>query len=154
MNTKCINCQSERLAHVTAKCSDMCSISLGSVEQSDYVPDDMGIGGGDYIEIVLCLDCGQLQGKFPLPPTGMEEDIPDAELLEFFDECFRTGEKFSEINRNRRDRIISSSREVCARLGAFVSKIFRFYSCNTTITIPGPDKLVEMYRKDSYELDE
>jgi hypothetical protein len=31
-----------------------------------------GIGGDDYVEIHYCLDCGQLQGNFPLPPIAME----------------------------------------------------------------------------------
>jgi hypothetical protein len=32
----------------------------------------MGIGGGDYVAFSYCLDCGQIQGDFPLPETGME----------------------------------------------------------------------------------
>jgi hypothetical protein len=31
-----------------------------------YVPSKMGIGGGDYMEFSYCLDCGQIQGKFPV----------------------------------------------------------------------------------------
>jgi hypothetical protein len=37
------------------------------------VPRDLGIGGGDDVQLTYCLDCGQIQGKFPLPPTQMEE---------------------------------------------------------------------------------
>jgi len=41
--------------------------------QSDgYVPDDMGIGGGDYIRLHICLECGQVQGKFPLGESVAE----------------------------------------------------------------------------------
>lgn len=38
-----------------------------------YVPDDIGIGEyGDYMRFTYCLDCGQIQGKFPLPPAECE----------------------------------------------------------------------------------
>jgi len=76
---KCQRCSSVRVANIGGKCSDMCGYSVGDGEALDgYVPGDMGIGGGDYIEFDFCLDCGQLQGQFPLPPTsaetGEEED--------------------------------------------------------------------------------
>jgi len=70
----CKNCESERIASVSGKCSDMCSITLGESERNDYVPKDMGIGGGDYLEFSYCLDCGQIQGEFPLDPSEMESD--------------------------------------------------------------------------------
>jgi len=44
-------CGSERIAHVSAKCSDMCSINIGTKELSDYVPRDMGIGGGEKTDL-------------------------------------------------------------------------------------------------------
>lgn len=68
-------CGSERIAQVSAKCSDMCHIDMenSEVESDDYVPKDFGIGGGDYIRIKYCLDCGQIQGDFPLPETELEE---------------------------------------------------------------------------------
>ena len=68
----CKNCKSKRTANITAKCSDMCFVSIGSKEKDGYVPGDMNIGGGDYVEIELCLDCGMVQGKFPLKPTALE----------------------------------------------------------------------------------
>jgi hypothetical protein len=41
---------------------------MGDKEHDGYVPTDCGIGDkgfGDYVEIKVCLDCGQLQGKWP-----------------------------------------------------------------------------------------
>jgi hypothetical protein len=32
----------------------------------------MGIGGGDYVEFDYCLNCGQIQGQFPLNKTKVE----------------------------------------------------------------------------------
>jgi len=65
-------CESERIVHVSAKCSDRCDVSIGTKELSDYVPRDMGIGHGDYVEFSYCLDCGQIQGEFPLEKTDLE----------------------------------------------------------------------------------
>ena len=69
---KCKNCKSERIASVSAHCSDLCNVSIGQNEKSDYVPRDMGIGGGDDVHFRYCLDCGQMQGKFPIPPCALE----------------------------------------------------------------------------------
>jgi hypothetical protein len=74
----CQRCGSHRVADAGGKCSDMSHFSLGDIDHNGYMPDEVGLGGGDYIEITYCLDCGQLQGKFPLAlsliETGEEED--------------------------------------------------------------------------------
>lgn len=75
----CQRCLSNRLNDVGGKVSDLfhaaiCDFENDTVLEHDgYVPDDMGIGGGDYLEMVYCLDCGQIQGKFPLEKTELEE---------------------------------------------------------------------------------
>lgn len=51
----------------------MFSISIGSAEHQGYVLDKLGIGSGDYVGFKYCLDCGQLQGQFPLPKHSFEE---------------------------------------------------------------------------------
>jgi hypothetical protein len=59
---------------MTAKCDDRCSVTIGEIESSnDYVPRGMGIGASDYVEFSWCLDCGQIQGKFPRPKTALED---------------------------------------------------------------------------------
>lgn len=71
----CQKCNSERVMHVSAKCSDMFNASIGDKEHEGYVLQDVvfGQGGwGDYIAFDLCLDCGQMQGKWPNPPTALE----------------------------------------------------------------------------------
>lgn len=72
--TECSKCASERIAHINAKCSDMCFVNIGDQEHDGYVPRDLGVGGGDYVEIDLCLACGHVQGEWPLPPTKLERD--------------------------------------------------------------------------------
>jgi hypothetical protein len=70
--TPCQRCSGARLARVLAHCSDMSSVDLGSRHHCGYVPRDLGIGGGDDVRFDYYLDCGQLQGTFPLPAGRME----------------------------------------------------------------------------------
>jgi hypothetical protein len=63
---KC-KCGSERIIVVEAKCSDMCLVKYGDNKRLGYVPGCLGIGKGDYIELIVCLDCGKLQSvDFPV----------------------------------------------------------------------------------------
>jgi len=51
----------------------MFDLALGEKEiVNDYVPGDFGIGGGDYIRFDYCLECGKIQGDFPLEITELE----------------------------------------------------------------------------------
>jgi len=75
----CKRCSSNRIVSMTAKCSDMCSCSIvgdSRKESNGYVPCDMGIGRGDYVEFSFCLDCGQIQADFPVPETELEQYVP------------------------------------------------------------------------------
>ena len=69
---KCQACKSSRILHANGKCSDRFYAFIGDNERDGYVPGDLNIGGGDTLYVKVCLDCGQLQGKWPLPPSGIE----------------------------------------------------------------------------------
>lgn len=72
----CQNCQSDKLAQISAKCSDMFFIQVDNEELRDYVPYNIGIGGGDYVKFTYCLNCGQIQNldeKFPVPQETIDE---------------------------------------------------------------------------------
>jgi len=70
----CQTCKSERIAYISAKCGDLCLTGVEGVgEIEGDVPRDMGIGGGDYVRLHYCLDCGQMQGRWPLEPTELEQ---------------------------------------------------------------------------------
>lgn len=73
----CQRCNSSRIANVLAHCSDSCYISVAGKSQSDYPPKDMGFSGGNSVSFEYCLDCGQMQGKFPIPPCKLEESGVD-----------------------------------------------------------------------------
>ena len=69
----CERCKNKRILSVMGKCSDLTAFSIGNIEkQGEPVPEDINIGGGDYIRFNLCLNCGQLQGDWPIPTTELE----------------------------------------------------------------------------------
>lgn len=65
-NNFCHRCKSCKILSINAKCSDLCTLKLEHHINNGYVPDYLGIGGGDYIAFDLCIDCGQMQGHWPL----------------------------------------------------------------------------------------
>lgn len=70
----------KRIATVGGKTSDMFSASIaGGQTYHGYVLSDLGIGGGDYLNFKFCMDCGQIQGKFPLPPSELESEKSNEE---------------------------------------------------------------------------
>lgn len=72
---KCSSCKSVRILRVDAKCSDCCSVEYLGQEHQGYVPGSLGIGGGDYIEMNLCLECGRLQGEFPIKDSQLPNEL-------------------------------------------------------------------------------
>lgn len=68
----CQRCNSTRVLSISAHASDMFNWTLDGADGDGYLPRDFGIGGGDDLHTDICLDCGQVQGVFPLPPTEFE----------------------------------------------------------------------------------
>ena len=76
--SNCQNCKSDRIVSMYGKVSDLCSVAIGENEHQGFVPDDMGVGGGDDLDFEYCADCGQLQGEFPLHQMKLERDSDDS----------------------------------------------------------------------------
>lgn len=74
MQPLCQHCKSARLLFVQAHASDMFVVQVGSESKDGYLPGDLGLGGGDDLTMELCLDCGRVQGQWPLPPCELETD--------------------------------------------------------------------------------
>ncbi|TFG98705.1 hypothetical protein E4H12_05250 [Candidatus Thorarchaeota archaeon] len=73
---ECQRCKSDRVATLNAKCADRCFVELGGIHSEGYAPSGVGVGrGGDYVQLVWCLECGQIQHGFPLPPSELEPDL-------------------------------------------------------------------------------
>lgn len=58
-------CSSDNIIRINGKCSDMCMVDYKGKSQDGYVPGGIGVGGGDYIDFRLCLNCGRIQDSFP-----------------------------------------------------------------------------------------
>lgn len=72
----CQRCGSERLLDVVGKSSDTNSFRLAGRDLTEcYVILGCNIGDGDYYGFVLCLDCGQVQGEWPVPKLECEEEV-------------------------------------------------------------------------------
>jgi hypothetical protein len=71
-------CGSERIVNVSGKCDDRFSATQVDTQfriDSGYVPYEIGIGGGDYINFEYCLGCGRIQDwQGPLNDLGSEEE--------------------------------------------------------------------------------
>jgi hypothetical protein len=147
----CQRCNSERILSAGGKCSDCFGASIGKTEITGYVPNDLAIGGGDYIEFNLCLDCGQLQNKFPLPLSKMEHKPDEKEVEMFFEESFNEGEYFNSINIKRRTRILNDANDIGISLLNYIDEMFGFY-CDSDVKVPDMATFVSMYKEDLYEL--
>jgi hypothetical protein len=146
---KCRNCQSERVADVSAKCSDCCNVSIGAAEEDGYVPRDIGIGGGDYINFSYCLECGQLQGKFPLASAEIEKESsedPEDKVGKFFDDNLIAGALVSCWDQEDRDCLIKAAEEFVSE--HFAEHLAWFFARHNrpTSKVPSRDQFVEQYQ--------
>ncbi len=75
----CQNCTSDRMMTVGAKCNDCSFVSVPHLilDYDGYVLDGLNIGCGDYVEFNVCLDCGQLQGEWPITDSAVAEAFED-----------------------------------------------------------------------------
>lgn len=74
----CQRCGSNRIASVSGKTSDCFNGEIDGKDYDGYVPNDIGLGdGGDYIEFTYCLECGQIQGDWPVYPNLDNKDDED-----------------------------------------------------------------------------
>lgn len=149
----CQKCHSKRVANLNAKCSDCCSVSIGTSDHDGYVPKGLGIGGGDYVEFSYCLDCGQLQGKFPLPSAEIEKDIGTEEVRDFFENHFTPGECLDKFYGRWIADIIEHAKELSPKFGKFMTNFFRFNDQqNPPLLMPTAQVFVEMYKANKPEL--
>ncbi len=80
---KCQTCKSVALASMWVKCSDGFNFKSDDIgEYEGYVPSGIGIdrkgGAGDYVGFTYCLDCGQIQGEFPVSLEGLKRKIENS----------------------------------------------------------------------------
>jgi len=72
----CDKCKSDRIVSVVSKASDRNNIWVGHLdyEHIGYLLPDIGIGNDDdYITFTYCLECGKIQGKFPISDDTVKD---------------------------------------------------------------------------------
>ena len=82
----CFKCGSDRVASIQGKSSDLSDFGYQGWEHSGYLPYVDNICGGDYIEFSVCLECGQVQGNFPVSDEGINEKRKEEEEDEDWDD--------------------------------------------------------------------
>jgi len=66
---KCQKCGSDRVVSITAKCPDGFTVSTG--DNVNFNSTDIeNLCDGEYVDPDVCLDCGQVQGQFPVAFNG------------------------------------------------------------------------------------
>jgi hypothetical protein len=63
---QCKRCGSDSILSFSNKTSDRFHAEFKGMEHSGYVLSGLNIGGQDYLEIDACMQCGQIQGEFPV----------------------------------------------------------------------------------------
>ena len=69
----CQKCESGRILSMISICYKEFFVDINGHKYEGHVLDGIGIGGGDYVRFDYCLECGQIQGEFPLAKTDFEE---------------------------------------------------------------------------------
>lgn len=142
----CEKCNSNRVASISGKCRDSFYCTIKNKEYDGYVLDEIGIGSDDYIEFEYCLDCGQIQGNFPLPLCKLEKDISDQVLIDFFKDYFNEGELFSDIFLQRKNNIISAAGNLDYNLHKYLRELF-YCDFDDNDKVPSVDVLVCNFRQ-------
>jgi len=69
----CQRCNSNRIVFISAKSRDLNTVKIDGKEYDGNVPPDIGLGDEySYLQMDYCLECGQIQGQFPLPESSIE----------------------------------------------------------------------------------
>ena len=76
----CQRCNSPRLLRVSAYAKDQHYVSIPYLdfEHEGYFMGPSVMGYSDAVDIVACLDCGQLQGEYPTDAEKLKKDVEEA----------------------------------------------------------------------------
>ena len=74
----CQRCNSNRTIEICGKTSDCFDARYKDRNYEGYVLTNIGIGDdSDYIFFNYCLDCGQIQGEFPVSETVILKQLEE-----------------------------------------------------------------------------
>lgn len=157
---KCRKCESERLAEVKGKCSNNCLVKFAGFETEGSIPEDLGIGGGEYLRFDICLNCGQMQGEFPTPPSYLEKDLPDTDIVSWFDSFFSEGDRIKP-GLDLADAALEDAKVLHPKFAKFIGDLFDSVSVSDiksngkkTFKFPPIKKFIKMYKENDLSIDE
>jgi hypothetical protein len=67
----------KRILSISAKCNDLCFTEFNSdelnIEKDGYVPKNLGIGGGDFVDLEIDVETGQILNWKALTNEDIQE---------------------------------------------------------------------------------
>jgi len=102
-----MSCEHIQKFHISAKCGGTCSFTFPDGARWDgYVPEVPGIGGGDYIDLDICLTCKQVVDFDPQDVFQVQEEDEDNSENDdgHYDSCSECG-KYSIVTYDTDDDI-------------------------------------------------
>ncbi len=78
---ECDKCKSKRLMEVYVQGRDTHNLQYEDNEYHGYMVEGLNLYGnyGDAIEFNLCMECGKIQGKFPVSDEVIKEVLKETE---------------------------------------------------------------------------
>lgn len=70
----CQRCESDRVLIIGGHGQDRFYATFQDYEKDGYAPHIENVCGGDDINIEVCLECGQMQGTWPVKENPPDED--------------------------------------------------------------------------------
>jgi hypothetical protein len=74
-NKQCDKCKSDRLLMVYVQGRDMHQLEYKGQDYEGYMVQGLGLYGnyGDATQFKLCMECGKIQGNFPIPEENLND---------------------------------------------------------------------------------
>jgi len=80
----CDKCNSDRIVSISAKCNDMFTAEVKHLKfnAEGYANSNLNIStNGDYVDFEMCVECGKIQGDFPISDETLKEGyFPEGEF--------------------------------------------------------------------------
>lgn len=76
MTEACQRCHSERVVSIQSHASDLHFVAAphANYEKDGYLPYIENLGGGDDFSASICLQCGQVQGEWPVDDSAFSDE--------------------------------------------------------------------------------
>lgn len=124
----CDSCKSERVFEVGGKSSDRNNWTYkNGPEGSGYLPHVPNVCGGDYYDLSVCLNCGKVQGKFPVESEELETGPAEKAQQYFLDNYGNSPAKLYALGVvNPVDLLDAHGRQFCSHHDRWDREVYGF----------------------------